>query len=136
MRGLAALAFMTALSFPAISPAVAGFLSPLLPGLPIVVEARLVCGKFAGKFSCKHIDDGTVGIEIGGDEEGAATTAMGTPSRTPPSSRAAQPVALLMTPRPEAEPIHPSMMGVQIPTRAAAPIPLRQRTTVHLTTKS
>ena len=69
MRGLAALAFMTALSFPAISPAVAGFLSPLLPGLPIVVEARLVCGKFAGKFSCKHIDDGTVGIEIGGDEK-------------------------------------------------------------------
>ena len=51
MRGLAALALMTALGFTAISPAVAGFLPPLLPGSPIVVEAKLVCGKFAVKFS-------------------------------------------------------------------------------------
>ena len=69
MRGLAALALMTALGFAAASPAVAGFLPPLLPGSPLLVEAKLVCGKFAGKFSCKHIDDGTVGIEIGGDKK-------------------------------------------------------------------
>jgi hypothetical protein len=70
MRTLAVVAFAAACfgAGAAIAAPVPLFNSANNP-LPLL-EAKLVCGMFDGKFKCKNIKDGTVGIEIGGDNKG------------------------------------------------------------------
>jgi hypothetical protein len=69
MRTFAAFVFLaalclfveTTLASPLTAPQLSSHSSPLL-------AAKLVCGKFDGKFKCKNIKDGSIGIEIGGDK--------------------------------------------------------------------
>ena len=63
MRTAAAFLFASFLLFPA--GAIAGPAAPLpLSKPPMLAPAKLVCGMVDGKFKCKNVKDGTIGIEI------------------------------------------------------------------------